>query len=139
MYNTEKKFARLILGKVTEQDCFTIKHWGMSFNLSIKPVSCKKIIRISGILSHVKEIKDEGQSGLVAMMDNSENLKYFCKVLAVSTGSFFTFFVYKLLMKLSTEEIKTLWSIYLKNSDPTFFLTITASVGKMNLLKPKAE
>lgn len=135
----EKKLSKLILGKVTEKDCFTIKHWGISFNLSIKPVSCEKIIEISGVLSNVKEIKDEGQSAFVAMMDNSENVKYFCKVLAISTGYFFTFFIYKLLMKLSTEEIQTLWSIYLKNSDPTFFLTITQSVGKMNLLKPKEE
>ena len=135
----EKKLAKLILGKVTEKDCFTIKHWGIPFNLSIKPVSGEKIVEISGVLSNVKEIKDEGQSQFVAMMDNAENLKYYCKVLAISTGSFFTFFVYKLFMKLSTEEIKTLWSIYLKNSDPTFFLTITASVGKMNLLKPKVE
>ncbi len=134
----EKELANVILGRVEDGDKFEIKYWGIKFKLSIKPLSPKKLIAISGFLCRIREI-EEGQSSFHALMKTADDLKLICNSIAISTGFPFRRFLCGAIMKLSLEDVETLFNILIKQSNAAFFLNTMVLGKNLNILKLSSE
>ena len=123
--------ANLLLREAGEDYKFTLEWKRFKFKLKIKPVTTLTLIKISREVSQIKEFNPT-----VAMFDeqikNSDSFVHVCKTLTVATETRFPWLVNKAIMDLPFKKVLVLWSILMKQSDPTCFFFILASAKGMN-------
>lgn len=135
----EKEISNIILGIAGPQDRFTLKYGWFRFRLSIKPITARQLIAISGEVSKLKAI-DETKEMFPALMTGITDIKYIAKAVAIATGTRYKRIITRAIMKLPLKDVCTLFSIVQKQADPSFFFhTIILAKGRMNLLKAKPE
>ena len=136
MKTLQQKSAAVILGKLGEGDKFVISFWGFKFNLEIKTLSVRNIVQISSEVSKMAQVNPD--SGVFqAIMENALNLPYVCKCIAICTGSRIPF-LSRIIMSLPLKDVKVLWDLIVKNSDPEAFFFIMASAKGMDKLMAKS-
>jgi hypothetical protein len=135
----QEESSNIILGLAGQSDCFTLRYGWFKFTLKIKPLSAKQLIEISREVSKLKSI-DEEQEMFPALMENASDTLHIARVITIATGTHFRYIVTRAIMKLPLQDLKTLFTIVHKQSDPTpfFFITVLAK-GRMNLLRPKEQ
>lgn len=130
----EVEAANVILGRSGAGDKFKIRFGVLRLNLSIPPVTVRGLIKISREISQIAEIDPE-LSSFQAQIQNAHSLKYICNAIAIATGSRFTGIISRAVSKLEIKHIQTLWSIVLKQSDPSSFFFIMVSAKGLNQMK----
>ena len=129
-----KSVSNILLGKGEASDKFTLNYGILKFHLQIKPLTVKQLIAISSELSQVNEIKADTDMfpGLMASVSDARHI---CKSIAIATGTRFTKIVTRAVSKLSLKDIHTLFSIVVKQSDPSPFFLTCLQIGKIDILK----
>jgi len=131
----QEQAANIILGLTGPGDRFTLKYGIFKFRLSIKPLNAKQLIGISKEVAKIRKL-DETKEMFPGLMDNIEDAKPIARAIAIATGTRYKKIVTRAVMKLPLEDIKTLFKIVHKQSDPEpFFFTIILAKGRLNLLK----
>lgn len=127
--------ANIILGITGPGDRFTLKYGIFRFRLSIKPLSAKQLVEISREVCKVGKL-DEAKEMFPGLMDNVKDARYIARCIAIATGTRWKGIVTRAVMKLPLSDIKKLFMIVHKQSDPEpFFFTIILAKGRLNLLK----
>lgn len=127
--------ANIILGITGPGDRFTLKYGIFRFRLSIKPLSAKQLVEISREVAKVSRL-DETKEMFPGLMDNINDVRHLSRVIAIATGTRWKGIVTRAVMKLPLSDIKKLFMIVHKQSDPEpFFFTIMLAKGRLNLLK----
>jgi hypothetical protein len=135
----EKQAANILLGRSGEADRFDLK-WGfITFHLQIKPLTARQVIDISGELSSIGDY-DSDMEMFPVLMQNSNDLTAISMAIAIATGTKHKRAVAKAIRNLPLEDIKRLFQIVYKQTDPTpfFFITVLAK-GRMNLMEKRKE
>lgn len=133
----QERTANIILGLDGPEDRFSLRYGPFRFNMRIKPLTASQVIKISREISKISDIDENGEV-FSSFMQKAPDLRYIARVIAIATGTRWVRFITRIIMRLPLKDIKTLFSIVRKQSDPTpfFFITILAK-GRMNLLKPE--
>lgn len=134
-----EQVSNLVLGKANESEKFILTFLGFSVKLGIKPLSLRKLIKISEHISKIGDIKDNDQTTFHVLMEDSKNLKHICCAITIAIDFPIKLFVYNALIRLPLKDIKILFDILIKQSDPTFFLNILASARNLDVLRPKEK
>lgn len=131
----QEQSANIILGLAGPGDGFTLKYGIFRFRLKIRPLNAKQLIGISKEVAKIHKI-DEAKEMFPGLMDNIEDTRHLARAITIATGTRWKAIVTRAVMKLPLEDIKTLFKIVHKQSDPEpFFFTIILAKGRMNLLK----
>jgi len=130
----KKSVPNILLGLADSSDSFTLKYGLFSFKLKIKPLTLKQLIAISKELSKIKPIDDD-KDMFSALMEGVSDGQYICNAIAIATGIPFVRIVTRAITKLDLKDIQTLFSIVVKQSDPSPFFLTCLQAGKMNLMK----
>jgi len=135
----KKEVSNIILQQHGPGDCFTLKWGWFTFHLSIKPITARQLIGISGELSQLKDI-DKEREMFPMLMDNSSDLVHISNAIAIATGAKWRRVIARAILKLDLKDIQTLFNLVHKQSDPSpFFFIIILAKGSMNLLEKKKE
>lgn len=125
----EKAISNILIGAAGPEDRFTIRYGWFRFRLSIKPISARQMIRISGEWSKIKDI-DKSKDMFPALMENITDIKLIAKVIAISTGTKFPGLITRAILNLPLKDIQKLFAIVRKQCDPeVFFYTIISAKG----------
>lgn len=135
----QEQSANIILGLTGPGDKFTLRYGLLKFNLSIRPLNAKQLIRISKEISHIKDLSYD-KNMFPALMDSVDDTIYLARAIAIATGTRWRGLVTRAVMRLPLEDIKTLFKILHKQCDPEpFFFTIILATGRLNILKPPEQ
>ena len=126
--------GNLLLGLTGPGERFRVTWMGVRLHLQIRPVTVKGMIRISREIAHLGEI-DESNTVFTTQMIHAGGLYYICRAIAIATGTRFVSLIARAMMGLELRHIQTLWSIVIKQSDPSSFFFIMVSAKGMNKLK----
>jgi hypothetical protein len=135
----ERQVSNILLGRASTTDCFRLKWGWFTFRLSIKPISTRRLIQISGEICQIREFEDESISYFQALMDHATDAKFINRAIAIATGTKFVRIVARAISKLPNKDQNTLFKIVIKNSDAEVFFYTMALAKKMNVLKKKPE
>ena len=69
------------------------------------------------------------------MMNHAENLDHICMAISYATNARFKKFASSVIASLPIEDVKKLWQVVLKQSDPSSFFFIMISAKGMNKMK----
>ena len=131
----QEQSANIILGLTGPGDRFTLKYGIFRFRLKIKPLSAKQLIAISKEVSQIGKL-DETKEMFPGLMENINDARHLSRAIAIATGTRWKRIVARAVLKLPLNDIKTLFKIVHKQSDPEpFFFTIILAKGRLNLLK----
>jgi hypothetical protein len=131
--------SNVILGIAGAKDRFKIRYLGINWRLSIKPVSAKNLIRISGELSKIQDI-DQTREMFPVLIENSKDLKYIARSISIATGTYFEQIVTRAILDLPLSDIQTLFNIVRKQTDmERFFLLLISIKGILRLMNPEKE
>ncbi len=131
----QESAANIILGLAGPGDRFTLKYGIFRFRLKIKPLSAKQLIAISKEVSQIGKL-DETKEMFPGLMENINDARHLSRAIAIATGTRWKRIVARAVLKLPLNDIKTLFKIVHKQSDPEpFFFTIILAKGRLNLLK----
>ena len=134
----ERKVSNILLGRVDSEDRFTLKYGLFRFRLKIKPITARQMIDISAEAAQIKEV-NQSQELFPALLEGSPDLVHISNIIAIATGTKWRKIVARSILKLSLKDINTLFTIVLKNSDPSPFFLTYLQIGKLNILKKKEE
>ncbi len=135
----EGEVSNIILGIAGPQDHFTLKYGWFRFRLSIKPLTARQMIRISGEWSRIKDI-DKNKDMFPALMEGVSDLKYISKVIAISTGTRFIKVITRAILNLPLKDIQRLFAIMKKQCDAeVFFYIIISAKGITRNITKQAE
>lgn len=131
----EDKVSNILLGVSGSEDRFTLKYGWFRFRLKIKPITARQLIAISSEVSQIKDI-DEKQDVFYALMKGITDIRYIARIITIATGTRYKRIITRGILKLPLKDIQKLFSIVVKQSDPSpFFFTIISAKGRMNILK----
>lgn len=131
----QEQSANIVLGITGPGDRFILRYGIFKFRLKIKPLSAKQLIEISKEVSKISKL-DETKEVFPGLMDNISDARHLSRIIAISTGTRWRRIVTRAILKLPLNDIKTLFKIVHKQSDPEpFFFTIILAKGRLNLLK----
>lgn len=131
--------SNILLGEPGPEDRFMIRYGWFRFHLSIKPLSARQMIRISGEWSRIKDI-DKNKDMFPALMENVSDLKYIARVIAISTGTKFPKLVTRAILKLKLKDIQRLFAIVQKQCDSeVFFYIIISAKGIIRTITKQGE
>lgn len=134
----QEQVANVILGVAGPSDTFVLRYGWFKFKMSIKPLTARQIIEISGQLSKIKDINAENEM-FPGLIEGSPDLKYVCRAITIATGTKLRALVNRAILGLPLKDINTLLSIVKKQTDcELFFYTIILAKG-LNRLKPKEQ
>jgi hypothetical protein len=135
----ERQVSNILLGIAGPQDRFTLKFGWFKFRLSIKPITARQLIDISGEIAQIKDINQE-QEMFPALMDGISDIRYIAKTIAIATGTRYRSIVTRAVLKLPLKDIQTLFAIVKKQCDSErfFFITISAK-GMIRTVTKQAE
>lgn len=131
--------ANILLGRTGPADCFRLKYGWFTFRLKIKPISTKRLIKISGEICQIRDFEDENMSYFQALMDHAKDTKLISRAIAIATGTPFVRIIARAISRLPNKDQNTLFKIVIKNSDAEVFFYTMALARKMNILKKKPE
>jgi hypothetical protein len=126
--------ARIILGEAGTGDQFTIRWGWLRLKLSIKPVTTRTLIQISGEVAHVPEIDPEADM-LPEMLRAAPSLNHVCKAITYATKTRHKRIVYRAIKGLPLKDIAKLWQMIMNQSDPASFFFIMISTRGQNKTK----
>jgi hypothetical protein len=109
----ERQVSNILLGIAGPQDRFTLKFGWFKFRLSIKPITARQLIDISGEIAQIKDINQE-QEMFPALMDGISDIRYIAKTIAIATGTRYRSIVTRAVLKLPLKDIQTLFAIVKK-------------------------
>ena len=125
----EREISNIILGQAGTQDRFILKFGWFKFRLSIKPITARQLIDISGEIGQLKAI-DLDKEMFPEMMERTGDLKHISNSIAIATGTRFRRIVARGILKLDLKDILTLFKIVKKQSDAeVFFYTLIIAKG----------
>ena len=131
----QEQSANIILGLAGHGDRFTLKYGILRFRLEIKPLGAKQLIEISGEVAKISKL-DETKEMFPGLMDNVKDARALARVITIATGTRWKRIVTRAILRLPLNDIKTLFKIVHKQSDPEpFFFTIILAKGRLNFLK----
>jgi hypothetical protein len=130
----EKTVSNILLGRSESSDRFRLKWGWITFKLEIKPLTVKQLIAISSELSKVRNIKEETDM-FPALMESITDANHICKAIAIATGTRHIKIVTRAIRKLDLKDVQKLFSIVIRQSDPTPFFLTCLQIGKVNILK----
>ncbi len=138
--NMEKNISNIILGRSAPQDRFTLKYGWFKFRLSIKPITARQLIDISGEIAQIKEI-DKEKEMFPALMEGISDIRYIAKVITIATGTKYKWIVFRAILKLPLKDIQTLFAIVRKQCDSErfFFIIISAKGMIRTIVKPEKQ
>lgn len=131
----QERAGNIILGIAGPGERFTIRYGPFRFRLKIRPLTAKQLIKISREVSKIADINEEGDM-FSELMQHASDTYFIARTIAIATDTRLTGIITRAIMRLPLKDIKTLFSIVRKQSDPApfFFITILAK-GRVNLLK----
>ena len=132
----KKSVPNILLGLADSSDSFTLKYGLFTFKLKIKPLTLKQLIAISKELSNVNPV-DENKELFSALMEGVSDGQNICNAIAIATGTPFKRIVSRAISRLDLKDIQTLFSIVVKQADPSPFFLTCLQIGKVNLMKEK--
>jgi hypothetical protein len=136
----QENASNIILGIAGPSDGFTIKYGIFRFKLKIKPLTAKQLIEISKEVSKISPIDETKDGTFPALMAGVNDIKYIASVIAIATGTKWRRLVARAILNLDLKDIKALFSIVHKQSDPSpYFFFIILARGRMNLLNPPVQ
>jgi hypothetical protein len=135
----ERRAANIILGQDGTGDRFILKYGWFKFRLSIKPISTRRLIKISREICQIRDFEDENISYFQALMQHAKDAEYISRAIAIATGTPFVRIVARAISRLPNKDQNTLFKIVIKNSDSEVFFYTMALARKMNILKKKQE
>jgi len=135
----ERTVSNILLGRSGPADSFRLKWGWFTFRLSIKPISTRQLIKISGEICQIRDFEDENVSYFQALMDHAKDAEFISRAIAIATGTPFVRIVTRAISKLPNKDQNTLFKILIKNSDAEVFFWNMALARKMNILKKKPE
>jgi hypothetical protein len=135
----ERTASNILLGRSDPVDSFRLKWGWFTFKLSIKPISTRQLIKISGEICQIRDFEDENVSYFQALMDHAKDADFISRAIAIATGTRFVRIVARAISKLPNKDQNTLFKIVIKNSDAEVFFYTMALARKMNILKKKKE
>lgn len=125
----EREISNVILGLPGPKDRFVLKYGWFRFRLSIKPITARQLIDISGEIGQVKEI-DQDKEMFPELIIRADDLKHIANAIAIATGTKFRRIVARGVLRLDLKDILTLFKIVKKQSDPeVFFYTLILAKG----------
>ena len=130
----KKTIPNILLGLTGPSDSFILKYGLFTFRLKIKPLTLRQLIAISKELSHIKSI-DENKKVFPTLMENISDAQFIAIAIAIATGTRFKRIVSRAISRLDLKDIQTLFSIVVKQSDPSPFFLTCLQAGRMNLMK----
>ena len=134
----ERKTSNILLGIADSEDRFTLKYGWFRFRLKIKPITARQLIAISAEVVQIKDINQE-QEMFSALMVGSSDLIHISNIIAIATGTRWRRIVARAILNLDLKDINTLFSIVIKQADPSPFFLTCLQIGKLNILKKKEE
>lgn len=134
----ERKISHILLGIADSEDRFTLKYGWFRFRLKIKPITARQLIAIGSEAAQIKDISQE-QEMFPALMAGSPDLIHISNIIAIATGTRWRRIIVYAILKLSLKDINTLFSIVIKQADPSPFFLTCLQIGKLNILKKKEE
>jgi hypothetical protein len=135
----EREISNIILGVNGTQDRFTLKFGWFKFRLSIKPITARQLIDISGEVAQIRDINQD-QELFPALMDSITDIRYIARVVAIATGTRYRKIVTRAVLKLPLKDIQTLFAIVKKQCDAErFFFTIVSAKGLTRTIVKQAE
>jgi len=130
----EREISNIILGVAGPEDRFILKFGWFKFKLSIKPITARQLIAISGEIGQIKGINQDKEM-FPEMIERAEDLRHICNSIAIATGTRFRGIVAKGVSKLNLKDILTLFKIIKKQSDPeVFFYTLILAKGMIRTI-----
>lgn len=130
----EREISNIILGVEGPQDHFVLKFGWFKFKLSIKPITARQLIDISGEIGQIKAI-DQEKEMFPGMIERAEDLEHIANSIAIATSTKFRNIVAKGVLKLDLKDILTLFKIVRKQSDPeVFFYTLILAKGMIRTI-----
>jgi hypothetical protein len=135
----ERRASNILLGRSDPADTFRLKWGWFTFRLSIKPISTRQLIKISGEICQIRDFEDENISYFQALMEHAKDAEYINRAIAISTGTPFVRIVTRAISKLPNKDQNILFKILIKNSEAEVFFYTMALAKKMNILKKKKE
>ena len=130
----EKSVSNILLGVAGPSDRFTLKFGWFKFKLKIKPLTVRQLIAISGELSKIKPVEKD-MDMFPALMGGISDARFIARVITIATGTRFKRIVARAITNLDLKDIHTLFSIVVKQSDPSPFFLTCLLIGKVNLMK----
>jgi hypothetical protein len=131
----ERDSADILLCKAIKGDGFII-FWGiLKFKFEIKPISTRKLIKISREFCQIRKIEYTHESFFQALMKQVPDAVYINRAIAIATGTYFVRFVSYLISTLDPVYQSRLYEIVEKNSKADVFFSTIAKTGRLNLLK----
>jgi hypothetical protein len=134
----ERQVSNIILGISGPAESFKLKYGLFRFHLSIKPLSARQIVDISGHASKINDI-DLEINLFSELLKNSQDLWHISRIIAIATGTRYKILVSKAIMGLALKDILTLFTIVRRQSDPEQFFFIMALMKGLNKLKTQKE
>lgn len=130
----EREISNVILGESGPEDRFVLKFGLFKFRLSIKPITARQLIAISGEIGQIKAV-DLDKEMFTEMMERAEDLRHICNAIAIATGTKFRQIVAMGILKLPLKDILTLFKIVKKQSDAeVFFYTLISAKGMIRAI-----
>jgi len=135
----ESEVSNIILGIAGPADRFTIRYGWFRFRLSIKPLTVKQMIQISGEWSKIKDI-DKSKDMFPGLMEGITDIKYISKVIAIATGTRFIKLIARAILKLPLKDVQALFAIVKKQCDAErFFFIIISAKGMIRTIAKQGE
>lgn len=130
-----KETTDIILGTAGQGDKFRLKIGPVKIRLSIRPLTARQIVEIAGEVAQINEIPEDAAM-FATMMRTPDDIKHLAQIITIATGTRWRPIVRRAIMGLPLEDIKRLFMIVHKQSDPTpFFFTTILAKGRMNMTK----
>ena len=134
----ERRTSNILLGIAGSEDRFTLRYGWFRFRMKIRPVTARQLIAISSEVAQIKEISQD-QEMFTALMAGSSDLIHISNIIAIATGTRWRRIVARAILNLDLKDINTLFSIVIKQADPSPFFLTCLQIGKLNILKKKEE
>jgi len=135
----KQQVSNILLGRPGPADSFRLKWGWFTFKLSIRPISTRRLIKISGEICQIRDFEDENVSYFQALMEHAKDAEFISRAIAIATGTRFVRIVTHAISKLPNKDQNTLFKIVIKNSDAEIFFWNMALARKINILKKKPE
>jgi hypothetical protein len=135
----ERQVSNILLGRSDPADSFRLKWGWFTFRLSIKPISTRQLIKISGEICQIRDFENEELSYFQALMEHAKDAEFISRAIAIATGTRFVRIVTRAISKLPNKDQNTLFKILIKNSEAEVFFYTMALARQMNVLKKKKE
>jgi len=130
----EREISNIILGQAGTQDSFVLKFGWFKFRLSIKPITARQLIAISGEIGQLKDI-DKEQEMFPALMSGITDIRYIAKAVTIATGTRYKGIVTRAILRLPLKDIQTLFAVVKKQCDSErFFFIIISAKGMIRAI-----